>query len=83
MEQVSRAIHDRDLTAFVRGLQREPWLLGEAWVGFQARLIEVATLNGRGEFIPALLDLDPAILGASRRLHRKPSSSRSRTRRQT
>jgi hypothetical protein len=62
MEQVTRAIHDRDLSAFVHGLQREPWLLGEAWVNFQTRLIEVATLNGRGEFIPALLDLDPAIL---------------------
>jgi hypothetical protein len=62
MEQVTRAIHDRDLSTFVRGLQREPWLLGEAWVDFQTRLIEVATLNGRGEFIPALLDLDPAIL---------------------
>ena len=24
-----RAVHDGDLTAFVRGLQREPWLLGE------------------------------------------------------
>ncbi|HVH57822.1 MAG TPA: ankyrin repeat domain-containing protein [Vicinamibacterales bacterium] len=60
--QVSRAIHDRDLTAFVRGLQREPWLLGEAWVGFQNELIGSASLNGRGEFITALLDLDPAIL---------------------
>ena len=27
---------DGDLTAFVRGLQREPWLLGEACVEFQA-----------------------------------------------
>ena len=62
MEQVTRAIHDGDLTAFVRGLQREPWLLGEEYVWFQAGLIEVATLNDRGEFITALLDLDPAIL---------------------
>jgi len=30
MEQVSRAIRERDLEAFVRG-QREPWLLGEAF----------------------------------------------------
>ena len=43
-------------------MQREPWLLGEAYVGFQAELIETATLNDRGEFIAALLDLDPAIL---------------------
>ena len=35
MEQVTRAIHDGDLTAFVRGLQREPWLLGEACVSFR------------------------------------------------
>ena len=43
-------------------LQREPWLLGEAFVEFQAELIERATLNDRGEFITALLDLDPAML---------------------
>ncbi len=62
MEQVMRAVHERDLTAFVRGLQREPWLLGEAYVGFQADLIATATLNDRGEFIVALLDLDPPLL---------------------
>jgi hypothetical protein len=62
MAQVTRAIHDRDLTAFVRGLQREPWLLGEAYVEFQAGLIGTATLNDRGEFITALLDLSPALL---------------------
>lgn len=62
MEQVRRTVHDRDLPAFVRGLQREPWLLGEACVWFQAELVGTATLNGRGEFIVALLDLDPAIL---------------------
>jgi hypothetical protein len=62
MEQVTRAIHDRDLTAFVTGLQRDPWLLGDACVEFQAGLIGTATLNDRGAFIVALLDLDPAIL---------------------
>jgi hypothetical protein len=62
MQQVTRAIHDRDVTEFVRGLQREPWLLGDACVAFQAELIGTATLNDRGEFITALLDLDPAIL---------------------
>ena len=60
--QVTRAVHAGDLTAFVQGLRREPWLLGEASVWFQTRLIEVATLRDRGEFIVALLDLDPAIL---------------------
>ncbi len=62
MEQVMRAIHDGDLTAFVRGLQSERWLLGEACVGFQVGLIERATLRDRGQFITALLDLDPALL---------------------
>jgi hypothetical protein len=62
MHQVVRAIHDDDLTAFVRGLQREPRLLGDSFVGFQVGLIERATLRDRGPFIAALLDLDPALL---------------------
>jgi hypothetical protein len=76
MEQVSRAVSsysghetsvaspggDRDLTAFLRLLHREPWLLGEAFVKFQVEIIERATLKNREEFITALLDLDPAIL---------------------
>jgi hypothetical protein len=76
MEQVSRAINswsghstsvvqpigDSDLTAFVRLLQRERWLLGEPFVDFQAEIIGGATLKNRGEFITALYDLDPAIL---------------------
>jgi hypothetical protein len=62
MEQVKRAVLDGDLMAFVSGLQREPWLLGDACVGFQNDLIGTATLNDRGEFIIALLDLEPALL---------------------
>jgi hypothetical protein len=62
MEQVSRAVLDGDLNSFVSGLQREPWLLGEACVSFQAEVIGRATLNDRGEFIVALLDLGPALL---------------------
>jgi len=62
MEQVMRAVQDGDLTAFVRGLQREPWLLGEANLGFQTGIIERATLRDRGEIIIALLDLDPALV---------------------
>jgi hypothetical protein len=63
MEQVRRTVHDQAVTAFVGGLQREPFLLGDACVPFQAELIETASfLKGRGEFIAALLDLDPAIL---------------------
>jgi hypothetical protein len=62
MEQVRRAAHERDLTAFVRGLQREPWLLGEAGVGFQVGLIGWAALNDRRDVITTLLDLDLALL---------------------
>ena len=78
MEQVSRAVSswsghstsvtppigDSDLTAFVRLFHREPWLLGEAFVEFQADIIGVATLKDRREFIAVLLDLEPAILGS-------------------
>jgi ankyrin repeat protein len=62
MQQVTRAIHDGDLTAFLRWLQREPWLLGDAFIEFQAGLIGQATLQDRGELIAALLDLGPALL---------------------
>ncbi|HLG57812.1 MAG TPA: ankyrin repeat domain-containing protein [Vicinamibacterales bacterium] len=76
MERVSRAVSshsghetsaasprgDTDLTAFLRLLHREPWLLGEDFVQFQVEIIGRATLKNRGEFITALLDLDPAIL---------------------
>jgi hypothetical protein len=76
MEQVSRAVYswsgsetslkdrrgDSDLPAFVSLLHRERWLLGEAFVEFQTQIIERAALQGRGEFIIALLDLNPAIL---------------------
>lgn len=76
MEHVSRAVYswsgsetslkdprgDSDLTAFVELLQRESWLLGEAFVEFQTQIIERAALQGHAEFITALLDLNPAIL---------------------
>jgi ankyrin repeat protein len=62
MEQVSRAAHDGDVTAFVSTLQRERWLLDVACVEFQAGLVGAATLNDRGEIINALLSLDPALL---------------------
>ena len=76
MEHVSRAVYswsgsetslkdrrgDSDLTAFVELLRRESWLLGEAFVEFQAQIIERAALQGHAEFITALLDLNPAIL---------------------
>jgi hypothetical protein len=63
MEQIWRTVHDRDLPGFIRGLQRESWLLGDAWVGFQNELITtMAYMTDRGELIAALLDLDPALL---------------------
>jgi hypothetical protein len=63
MEQVRRTVHDRDVTAFVRCLQRDPWLLDDASVGFQLELIDAASfMHDRGEFIGALLGLDPAIV---------------------
>ena len=76
MEHVNRAVYswsgsetslkdrrgDSDLPAFVELLQRESWLLDEDFVEFQTRIIERASLQGRGEFITALLDLNPAIL---------------------
>jgi len=76
MEHVRRAVYswsgsetslkdqrgDSDLPAFVELLQRESWLLGEDFVEFQTEIIQRAALQGRGEFITALLDLNPAIL---------------------
>jgi hypothetical protein len=75
MEQVGRAVSshsghetsvaspsgESDLTAFLRLLHGEPWLLGEAFVEFQVEIIERATLKNREAFITALLDLDPAL----------------------
>ena len=76
MEHVRRAVYswsgsetslkdrrgDSDLPEFVQLLQRESWLLGEDFVEFQTGIIERAALQGRGEFITALLDMNPAIL---------------------
>jgi hypothetical protein len=70
IEQITRTIHEDDLTTFVDRLQRTPWLLGDDCVDLQVRLIELATLNDRGKFIAAFLDLDPAILR-----HRPPPQS--------
>jgi hypothetical protein len=70
IERITRTIHDDDLTVFIDRLQRSPWLLGDDHVDFQNRLIELASLNDRGGFIAAFLDLDPAILR-----HRPPPQS--------
>jgi len=60
--RVSRAEHERDLATFVGFFEREPWLLKDADVWFQTRLIENATLHGFGEFVVAFLELRPALL---------------------
>ena len=62
MEEVSRAVLDDDLDRFVSGMSREPWMLGDAFVWFQAGLIGAATLNDRETLIVALLELNPALL---------------------
>jgi hypothetical protein len=63
IEQIRQAVHARDLPAFVRRLEREPWLLGDAWVGSQKDLIEMLAFQREPEqFIAAFLALEPAIL---------------------
>lgn len=62
MHRVMRAVHDGDLGAFSEALNRDPWLLDDARVGFQVGLIERATLRDRGAFIEALLDLHAALV---------------------
>ena len=63
-QQVLRAMHKGDLTAFVDGLRRDAWLLSDASVKFQVNLIEgmTAALVDRAAFLKVLLDLDPAVL---------------------
>jgi hypothetical protein len=68
-QQIDHAMRDGDLTSFVDGLRREPWLLSEAQVDFQVQLIggavggpyDVAT-QPNATFLNAILDLDPAVL---------------------
>ena len=62
MHQVMGAINEDELENFSRWLQREPWLLGEPWVGFQEKLFGRAALNDRVAFIDHLFGLAPAIL---------------------
>src|SRR5262245_23398775 len=68
-QQIEYAQREGDLTSFVDALRREAWLLSEAQVEFQVRLIEgavggpydVAT-QPNAAFLKAILDLDPAVL---------------------
>jgi hypothetical protein len=60
--QVMQAAQEHDLATFVSLLRRDSWLLGPEYVWLQVDLIEGAALNDRGEFIVALLELEPALL---------------------
>jgi hypothetical protein len=62
MHQVVRAIHEGEQAAFVRWLQQESWVLGEAFVRFQVEMIEQAILKDRPDAIARLFDLEPAVL---------------------
>src|SRR5215467_12815 len=63
-QQVMQAMYDGDLKSFVDGLRREAWLLSDACVKFQVRLIEgtAVAFNDRSAFLKAILDLDAAVL---------------------
>jgi Ankyrin repeat len=61
MQQVEQCAERGDLTSFVDGLRREAWLLSDAHVKFQVRLLE-GTAGGLTAFLKAFLDLDPAVL---------------------
>jgi hypothetical protein len=41
-QQVDHAMRDGDMAAFIDGLRREPWMLSQSSLKFQARLIELA-----------------------------------------
>jgi hypothetical protein len=60
--RVLRAVHEGSSAELVRLLHESPSLLGESWVRFQARLIEVAIMNDHLELIDQLFELDPALL---------------------
>jgi hypothetical protein len=63
-QQIELAMRDGDVASFADGLRREAWLLSDACVKFQVRLIEntAASLHDRAAFLKTLLDLDPAVL---------------------
>ena len=60
--RVSRTVHENNLPGLVQLLEQNPWVLGEDWVPFQARLIEVAILNHHPELVSQLFDRFPALV---------------------
>ena len=67
MDRVARTVQENDRSELVKLLRDDPSLLGDTFVRFQARLIELAILNDHPELIDQLFELDPALL------HRKPA----------
>jgi ankyrin repeat protein len=63
-QHVMRAMDDGDLPSFVGLLERDAWLLSDAFVKFQIALVErtAVTFKDRAPFLKAFLDLDPAVL---------------------
>jgi hypothetical protein len=61
-QQVGHAMRDGDMVTFIDGLRREPWMLSESSVKFQARLLELGVMNDRPALMDALFDLEPALL---------------------
>jgi hypothetical protein len=61
-QRIGEAMVEGDLTTFSDGLRREPSLLSDAAVTFQARLVELGILNDRAGLIDALFELDLALL---------------------
>src|SRR5215470_13250287 len=68
-QRIEYAQREGDLTSFVDALRREAWLLSEAQVEFQVRLIEEAVggpydvaTQPNAACLKAILDLDPAVL---------------------
>jgi hypothetical protein len=61
-QQVDHAMRDGDIVTFIDGLRREPWMLSESSVKFQARLMELGVMNDRAALIDAFFDLEPALL---------------------
>jgi hypothetical protein len=76
-QQVEGALRDGDLTSFVDGLQRESWLLSEAQVDFQVRLIEgsvagpydVSAEKGDAAFLKAILERAASLPASQLRSH--------------
>jgi len=62
MDRVARTVQENDRSELMTLLRDDPSLLGDAFVRFQARLIELAILNDHPALIDQLFELEPALL---------------------